>query len=267
MIGRRRRRSPRGPVRDRLGDVRIGEREPAGEDRLGHRRRADRARRNGPARRRAGAPGAPPQSPQLLQDGVQAHAGDELHDVVVMAVVPAHAEDRDDVGVVQPRRGPRLPLEPQHLLGVGQGRIGQDLQRHAPAERLLLGLVDHAHAAPADLAEDAVVAQPLQPRRGVDGHAAGGVVGAVGAEVLHPDQDGEDLADLVGELGVSPAVFLERGPLAAALAAGGSRRPAPRRGCGRCCCRRRCSCAGRFQKKGMGRRVGVTNLRSCRGSR
>ena len=102
---------------------------------------------------------------------------------------------------------------------VGQGRIGQDLERDASAERLLLGLVDDAHAAPADLAEDAVVAEPLQPRRGVDGNAAGGVVGAVGAEVLHPDQDREDLADLVGELGVSPAVFLERGPLAAALAA------------------------------------------------
>ena len=137
----------------------------------------------------------------------------------MVAVVPAHAEDRHDVGVVQPRRRPRLPLEPQHLLGVGQGRIGQDLQRHAPAERLLLGLVDDAHAAPADLAEDPVVAQPLQPRRGVNGHAAGGVVGAVGAEVFHPDQDGEDVADLVGELGVSPAVFVEGGSLAAALTA------------------------------------------------
>ena len=53
----------------------------------------------------------------------------------------------------------------------------------------------------------------------MNGHAAGGFVGAVGAHVFHPDQDGEDLADLVGELGVPPAVVLERGPLAAALAA------------------------------------------------
>ena len=90
-----------------------------------------------------------------------------------MAVVLAHAEDRDDVGVVQPRRGPRLPLEPQHLLRVGQRRIGEDLQGHAAAERLLLGLVDDAHAAAADLAEDAVVAQLLQ-RRGV---AVGAPVG------------------------------------------------------------------------------------------
>ena len=159
----------------------------------------------------------PPQPAQFLQDGVQAHAGDELHDVVVMAVVPAHAEDRDDVGVVQPRRGPRLSLEPQYLLPIAEGRIGEDLQRHPPAQRLLLGLVDHTHSAAADLAENAVVAQPRQPGLATDGNAAGGVVGAVGAEVLHADQYREDLADLVGEFGVAPAVFLERRPFAAAL--------------------------------------------------
>ncbi len=152
-----------------------------------------------------------------------------------MAVVPSHAEDRHDVGVAQPRRRPRLPLEPQPLLDVGEGRVRQDLQRHASTERFLFGLVDDAHAAPTDLAENAVVAQSLQPRRGVNGHTAGGFVGAVGAEIFHPDQDREDLADLVGELGVTPAVFFERGPLAAALRGAGSRRPAPRRGCDRCC--------------------------------
>ncbi len=137
----------------------------------------------------------------------------------MVPLVPPHPEDRDDVGVVQPRRGAGLALEAEHLLRVGQGRIGQDLERDASAQRLLLGLVDDPHAAAAHLAEDAVIAQSLQPRRGVDGHFAGGVVGPVGAEVFHADQHGEDLADLVGELGVSPAVFLERGPLAAALAA------------------------------------------------
>ena len=140
--------------------------------------------------------------------------------------------------------------------GSEQGRVGQDLQRHAAAQRLLLGLVDHAHAAAADLAEDAVVAQPLQPGRGVDGHAAGGAAGAVGAEVLHPDQDREEVADLVGQLGVAPAVFLERGPLAAALAVeevlGQELDGVAVAGC----CRRRCvHVRARFQEKGMGRRI------------
>ncbi len=137
----------------------------------------------------------------------------------MVAIVSADAENRHDVGVVQPRRGTRLALESLHLLRGGESRIGQDLQGYPPAQRLLLGLVDHAHAAAADLAEDAVIAQPFQPCRDMDGNATGGFVLAVGAEVLHLDQNGEDLADVVGQVGEAPAVFLERGPLAAALAA------------------------------------------------
>ncbi len=79
----------------------------------------------------------------------------------MVAIVSADAEDWHDVGMVQPGRSPRLALEPQDLLGIGEGRIGEDLERDAPAKRLLLGLVDHAHAAAADLAEDAVIAQPF----------------------------------------------------------------------------------------------------------
>ena len=48
-------------------------------------------------------------------------------------------------------------------LGSSSDAGREHLQRHPPAQRLLLGLVDHAHAAAADLAEDAVVAQPLEP--------------------------------------------------------------------------------------------------------
>ena len=58
-------------------------------------------------------------------------------------------------GVVQAGGGLGLELEPLQLLGVQRRGEGQDLQRHPAAERDLLGLVDDAHAAPADLAEDA----------------------------------------------------------------------------------------------------------------
>ena len=138
----------------------------------------------------------------------------------MVAVLPAHAEDRHDVGVVQPRRRLRLALEPPHLLRVQQRAGREDLQRHAAAQRLLLGLVDHAHAAPADLAEDAVVAQPLEPdphRGAVGGQRAGGAAGAL-AQVLHHQQGREQVADLVGQLGVALEVLAERGLLAAALA-------------------------------------------------
>ena len=47
------------------------------------------------------------------------------------------------------------------MAGVEQGVRRQDLERDVAAERLLLGLVDDPHPAPADLAEDPEVAQPL----------------------------------------------------------------------------------------------------------
>ncbi len=138
-----------------------------------------------------------------------------------MPILAAHAEDRHDVGVVQPRRRLRLPLEPTHLLRVQQRPGREHLQRHAAAQRLLLGLVDHAHPAPADLAEDAVVPQPLQPgayrRTIIGGQRAGGGTGAL-AQVFHHEEGGEEVADLLGQLGVPLGVFAERRVLAAAPA-------------------------------------------------
>ena len=110
-----------------------------------------------------------PQPPHLLQDRVQRLARDELHDVVVGTALVADAEDRHDVGVVQPGRRPASRSNRRTCWGRSERRAGQDLQGHAAAERLLLGLVDDAHAAPADLAEDAVVAQPA--RRAVSARA------------------------------------------------------------------------------------------------
>jgi hypothetical protein len=67
--------------------------------------------------------------------------------------------------VVQPGRGFGLTLEAADALGV-EGRLGrQDLEGDVPAERFVDGLVDDAHAAAADLAEQAVLAEPLADGR------------------------------------------------------------------------------------------------------
>ena len=71
----------------------------------------------------------------------------------------ADGEDRHDVGVVQPGHGLGLAAEPLHRLLIGDGAESEDLERDAAAQRRLLGLVDHAHAAPAELAEDLELAQ------------------------------------------------------------------------------------------------------------
>ncbi len=82
-----------------------------------------------------------------------------LHRVVVDAPLATDREDRHDIGMMQLGCGLGLGLEPTQLVGIQRRGERQYLQRHLAVERDLLGLVDDPHAAPADLAEDAEVAQ------------------------------------------------------------------------------------------------------------
>jgi hypothetical protein len=101
------------------------------------------------------------QSPHVHEDRVEPRAGDELHDVIMNAQRLADSEDGDDVRMVQSSGGLRLAVEAGHALGIEERGRGQDLERDAAAERLLLGLVDDAHPAPADLADDPIIGEPL----------------------------------------------------------------------------------------------------------
>ena len=87
------------------------------------------------------------------------------------AAVLAFADlmDRADMGVVEDRGG--LGLVDEALAGLGVvGEIdGQELEGDGAAQLEVVGLVDDAHAAPADLAEDAVLAGDDRP----GGKAAG----------------------------------------------------------------------------------------------
>jgi hypothetical protein len=64
--------------------------------------------------------------------------------------------------VVEAGDRPRLVLEALQLPRVHRRRERQHLQRHAPVEGNLLRLVNDAHAAAADLADEAEVAQLTQ---------------------------------------------------------------------------------------------------------
>ncbi len=66
---------------------------------------------------------------------------------------------RYDVLVVEQGGCLRLFLEALQLLGVQRGGERQHFERHAPPQRDLLRFVDHAHAAAADFANNAVIAQ------------------------------------------------------------------------------------------------------------
>jgi hypothetical protein len=95
----------------------------------------------------------------LPQHGVEATPGDVLHDVEVSPPGFAHAEDGDDVGVVQPAGGPGLASKPGEV-----PVLRQDLQRHVPVERALRCLPNDPHAATAQLADNPELTPGLDRR-------------------------------------------------------------------------------------------------------
>ena len=91
-------------------------------------------------------------------------APDELHGVEVEAVVLADPIDRNDMRVVQPRRGAGLASEPLQPGRVAEMMEGERLQGDVPPQRFLDRLVDDPHAAGADAAGAGVIAQALGHR-------------------------------------------------------------------------------------------------------
>jgi hypothetical protein len=156
---------------------------------------------------------------QLVEHFIQPQALDELHDVIGQAVLLADAEDRHDVGVVQPGRRFRLAFKALLGAGVEQQVPGQDLEGDVSAQGDLLGLVDDAHAALADFAEDAKVAELLQGKGRRHGLWPRGLLVVV-LDLLDLDQGGEQFADVGGELRIALDIFAQGRALAAPVACG-----------------------------------------------
>jgi hypothetical protein len=156
---------------------------------------------------------ASPPAQLYLIWGAHATRWDGSHTAVL-----AHAVDRHDSAVMRPRRRSRLQLKSFHLDRVNPAVQGEDFQGNPPAERLLDGFVDYAHAAVADLAEDAVFAQLFETRCG-DG--AGSVIERRspvfrgGLESLHDLERGEELEDPSCQLGTAHCILGGRRILAA----------------------------------------------------
>jgi hypothetical protein len=218
------------PVRNRsLGfsrpPWRLGH-EPAGQQRVGHPADLPRPRRSGRRRPRRdrrvrpfgravrSGPMRPLLEPtQLVDDRVQPLALDELHGIVADLAILADLEDRHDIRVVELGRRAGLAAEAGQGLGVLGHLAGQDLQSHVTPQRDLLGLVDDAHAALADFAEDAKITKLLQGRRRRRGGARGSVL-VVFPNLLDLDHSREQLADVVRQLGIAIDVLLKRRPFA-----------------------------------------------------
>ena len=93
---------------------------------------------------------------------LQRHPVEILHHQEGLLAVLADLVNGADVGMVQTqrRRAPRGGSAPG-LAGPCATSSGQELQSHEAAEFGVLGLVDHTHAAPAELLDDAVVRDGL----------------------------------------------------------------------------------------------------------
>ncbi len=90
---------------------------------------------------------------------------DELHGVEVHAALGADGVNRHNVRVMQLGGGLGLIAEALQVFGVERGGERQHLERDAPSQRELHGLVDDAHAAAADFAHDLEVAQRICGKR------------------------------------------------------------------------------------------------------
>ncbi len=101
---------------------------------------------------------------RALQSRGQAAAGDELQREVRLPFVFADLVELDDVRVLELRHRPRLgqkarPMDRPSVVA------GEDhLQGHQAVELRVPRLVDDAHAAPAQLREDLVIAERRQTR-------------------------------------------------------------------------------------------------------
>ena len=92
---------------------------------------------------------------------LQGHAFQKLHGDEGWPSCFADLVDRADVGMVQSGSGLRFALKALEGLRVVGYIVGQELQGDEAAELGVLGLVDDAHAAAAELFDDAVVRDGL----------------------------------------------------------------------------------------------------------
>src|ERR1700678_1075439 len=96
---------------------------------------------------------------------LQSHAIKKLHGNEGRTVLVINLVDRADVGMIQCRSSFGLALKAQKRLRVFGDLIRQELQGHKAVERNILGLVDDAHSAAADLFQNAVARNDLSNHR------------------------------------------------------------------------------------------------------
>ena len=91
----------------------------------------------------------------------QRRARQQFGDDISGAALAADVIERDDVGVIEGRGGPRFLLEARDAVGVCRQQLREDLDRDLAVQAGVLRSIDLAHSAFAQLVEDAVRAEFL----------------------------------------------------------------------------------------------------------
>src|SRR5207244_13471803 len=92
---------------------------------------------------------------------------DQFHRVVMQSIALARSVDGDNVGVMQLGRCGRFTSKPRDSLRSELKSAAQDFECDGPVERDLPRLIDDAHAAPANLADNLEIAESLDRRPGL----------------------------------------------------------------------------------------------------
>ena len=104
---------------------------------------------------------------------LQSHALEKLHGDEGVAFVLADVVNGADVGMVQRGGGLGFALETAQRLRVSGDVVGKKFQRDEAVQARVFGLVDNAHAAAAELFDDAVVRDGLADHGRANGRRAG----------------------------------------------------------------------------------------------
>ena len=96
---------------------------------------------------------------------LESQAIEELHDHESAAMFVTDVVNRADGWVVQGRSSLRLATKSGQSLRIPGDFIGQKLERNKSMKTSVFGFVYHAHAAPAELLDDAVVRDGLADQK------------------------------------------------------------------------------------------------------
>src|SRR5437868_2346477 len=103
---------------------------------------------------------------------LQSHSVEKLHRDEALVLMLADFVYRANIRMVQCGGSASFSAKTLQCLRVLRDILGEEFERHKPAERAVLGFVDHAHAPATEVLEDPVVGDGL-----TDEFGGGGQIG------------------------------------------------------------------------------------------